>query len=189
MFLLIGLHGKKRSGKDLAASQLYGFSSEEKGSIAFAEPIKLGCMEMFGLSYSQVFGDEKEIIDPRYGKTPREILQWMGTEVIRDQFHKDHWLNLAREKIESFMNKHPKGLLFLTDVRYDNEAELIKSFGGRMIEIRRNQANENKDSHASEQGVSTRFIDAVIENHTNDPDDLFESMENVLCSFVEQSAE
>jgi len=55
---------------------------------SFADPIKYGCKEMFGFSDEQCWGNLKEIVDERYGVTPREILQVMGTEMLREGIQK-----------------------------------------------------------------------------------------------------
>ena len=52
------------------------------------------------------------------------------------------------------------------DVRFDNEAEFIKSLGGKIIEIvRPNAATTKHSDHVTEKGISTPLIDAVIRNN------------------------
>lgn len=84
--ILIGLVAPKRSGKDTAANYLcssYGFKKYN-----FADPLKRGIGEIFGLTYNQLDGDEKEIIDPFWGVTPRELLQKIGTELFQFELPK-----------------------------------------------------------------------------------------------------
>jgi hypothetical protein len=192
MITLIGLTGKKGSGKDLAASTGYGYCGVHR--LSFAEPLKYGCMDMFGLSEFQVFGAGKEVIDPRYNKTPRQILQWLGSDVIRDQFDKEHWTSLTENKIKAIMEDSRKlpassndtTIIFVTDVRFDNEAEMIRKLGGHVIEILRPGKDGGADSHVSEQGVSDALIDIKIDNTTDDPVDLFDKIENALISIMEK---
>ena len=82
--ILIGLVAPKRSGKDTAANYLcsaYGFKKYN-----FADPLKKGVSEIFGLTYDQLNGDDKEKIDPFWGVTPRELFQKIGTELFQYEF-------------------------------------------------------------------------------------------------------
>lgn len=84
--VLIGLVAPKRSGKDTAANYLstsYGFRKYN-----FADPLKKGIGEMFGLSYDQLDGEGKEKIDPYWGVTPRELFQKIGTELFQYELPK-----------------------------------------------------------------------------------------------------
>lgn len=81
--ILIGLVAPKQSGKDTAANYLctaYGFSKYN-----FADPLKNAIGNIFGFSYEQLHGKEKEIVDPFWGVTPRELFQKIGTELF--QYH------------------------------------------------------------------------------------------------------
>lgn len=84
--ILIGLVAPKRSGKDTAANYLcsaYGFKKYN-----FADPLKKGVSEIFGLTYDQLNGDDKEKIDPFWGVTPRELFQKIGTELFQYELPK-----------------------------------------------------------------------------------------------------
>jgi hypothetical protein len=84
--ILIGLVAPKRSGKDTAANYLcssYGFKKYN-----FADPLKKGIGEIFGFSYEQLEGKNKEIIDPFWGVTPRELFQKIGTELFQYELPK-----------------------------------------------------------------------------------------------------
>lgn len=79
--ILIGLVAPKQSGKDTAADYLcqkYHFKKYN-----FADPLKEGIGKMFGFSHDQLYGKDKEIIDPFWGVSPREVLQKMGTEIFQ----------------------------------------------------------------------------------------------------------
>ena len=84
--ILIGLVAPKRSGKDTAANYIcssYGFKKYN-----FADPLKKGIKEIFGLSYEQLEGEEKEKIDPFWGVSPRELFQKIGTELFQYELPK-----------------------------------------------------------------------------------------------------
>ena len=94
---IIGITGKKRSGKDTSGEHLiknFGFTR-----YSFADPLKKGCMEMFGFNADQMWGDTKEVIDERWGVTPREVLQIMGTNLLQFDIHNhtDNLKHIGRE--------------------------------------------------------------------------------------------
>lgn len=81
--ILIGLVAPKQSGKDTAANYLctaYGFKKYN-----FADPLKIAIGNIFGFSYEQLHGKEKESIDPFWEVSPRELFQKIGTELF--QYH------------------------------------------------------------------------------------------------------
>ena len=76
---LIGIIGSKQSGKDTAGTYLineHGFTR-----YAFGDPVKKICQTLFDLSEEQLSNHIlKEKIDPRWGISPREMFQRIGTE-------------------------------------------------------------------------------------------------------------
>jgi hypothetical protein len=125
---VIGLGHKFKSGKDTLADFLiarYGFER-----IAFADALKRGCMELLGLSEAQVFGEEKNVRDPFWGRTPGEILQVVGTDLFRQQFDADVWVKAVHRKI---LNNPQQSRWVITDVRFPNEADFIKEVLGGLI--------------------------------------------------------
>ena len=56
----------------------------------------------------------------------------MGTEVGRDIFHKDFWVI----QLENRLRFHDDPIV-VTDVRFPNEINWIRSVGGKVIEIQR----------------------------------------------------
>ena len=82
--MVIGFCGQTKHGKSTLANyttKKYGFVE-----IAFATPLKLCCMHAFGFTHKQLFGNKKDTVDNYWGVTPREILQFVGTEVFRQNF-------------------------------------------------------------------------------------------------------
>ena len=85
--LLIGLAGAARSGKSTAAAEL----AAQHGFIhyAFAQPLKAMLAEGLNLSAAQLEGAEKEAPLPWLGKSPRELLQTLGSEWGRKLVHRE----------------------------------------------------------------------------------------------------
>jgi hypothetical protein len=85
---IIAICGAKRSGKDVLAKHLVATRGFKK--LSFAEPLKKAVRELFnfndiqvGIDEDNAVGDEKEIIDERWGISPRKALQFFGTEIMQ----------------------------------------------------------------------------------------------------------
>ena len=63
--------------------------------------------------------------------------------------------------------------IIISDVRFDNEAEFIRSLGGKIVKIERTMgsgsSNEGKTTkhsgHITEKGISEKLIDVIVENN------------------------
>ncbi|ARM83971.1 deoxynucleotide monophosphate kinase family protein [Marinobacter salarius] len=162
---LIGVTGKARSGKDTVAKALI----ERFGLVkySFADPMKEGVKVMFGLSEDHVNGDLKEQVIPSIGVSPRRILQTLGTEWGRDIIRNDLWVVLAQKKWEAVKQATDEtfhGGMIVPDVRFEDEAEFIRSNGGTLIHIERDAAQEI-EGHISEAGVKWQKGDARVKNN------------------------
>lgn len=85
---------------------------------------------MFGWTREQLEDyDFKETPEPITGKTPRVILQLMGTDFGRDMLHPELWLRLLAADIERMT---ASGITpVITDVRFENEAAFVRNLGGQ----------------------------------------------------------
>lgn len=127
---LIGFAGKPGSGKDTCADflvQHHGFTKT-----AFAKPLKECCQNLFLLNDEQVNGNSKNVLDSRYGMTPRELLQKLGTDFIREMISKTFWIDRFAEDFE-----HMAKPVVVSDVRFPNEADIIRRMGGIVIYVSR----------------------------------------------------
>lgn len=153
--MIIGLSGRARVGKDTAAWALapLGFAR-----VAFADPMRemLRCL---GLTDADMEGEAKERPVRHLGLSYRRLAQTLGTEWGRS-LDPDLWVNVAMRRIDDLTSTGQH--VVVTDVRFDNEATLIRSLGGMVWRIERDV--ESVASHASENGVNRDLIDAVIRN-------------------------
>lgn len=88
MYRIIAICGEKRSGKDVLAEHLvcnHGYTK-----ISFADPLKIVVKTLFNFTDVQVGideknskGHEKDTIDDNWGISPRQALQFFGTEVLQ----------------------------------------------------------------------------------------------------------
>lgn len=161
--MLIGLVATKGSGKDCMGDYLekeYNFIKTH-----FADPLKEGLRHIFDLNDEQLYGKEKETFDPRWNKTPRELFQIFGTDIMRNIM--SPMLNLGQNiwvyRFKVWYNNHKTKNVVLADCRFNSEAEEIKRLGGILIRIKRKTSMV--DYHISEQEVNGIKVDYVIENN------------------------
>lgn len=155
--LLIGLHGKARSGKDTVGQMLVGYGLDR---VAFADPIKRMLIEGLGLGPEHVDSPLKEQPIPWLGKSPRQLMQTLGTEWGRQLVSSDLWILIAARDIAA-SRMMGRGTV-ITDVRMQDEAEYIRRQGGQIWHIIRH--TDPVAAHSSEQGIPPSLIDRTIDN-------------------------
>lgn len=89
----------------------------------------------------------------------RTLLQYYGTNVIRNHFWHKAFINYTMNK--AFDIRNSKGQCIIADARFENdECEAIKQCGGKIIRVDR---RVNNDNHESEQ-IKISQDDYVIDN-------------------------
>lgn len=160
---LLGLTGRKRSGKDTAAEALGG------EVVTFAYPMKLmlGALLRYqgastDLVEQMLNGDLKETPSPLLGgHTPRFAMQRLGTEWGRTQMGEDFWVSIALNRVEEL--DPPRAII--PDVRFPNEAAAIRARGGEVWRIRRpGRPVSEGDEHSSEVLIDTLDVEREITN-------------------------
>lgn len=159
MASLIGLAGKARSGKDTLANrlQLYGWRR-----LAFADRLKLVTATLAGEPQNLYHDDlTKEQFSQALGTTRRAALQGLG-KAVRDVLDPGIWVRTVLAAWES----GGRAPTVISDVRYDNEAQVIRSVGGIVVEVVRPGAGlaGAAAQHESERGVSEGLVDIEILN-------------------------
>lgn len=184
--MLIGITGKKRSGKDTIAEYLI----KEHGFVdyKFASPIKNLCKDIFLWDDEWVNGAYKETVDSRWGISPREAQQVVGTELFREHLPKTLkgfadtigagvWCARFQYWYESLPNDVN---VIVSDMRFLNEAEIIKNIGGTLWRVERDGLVSN-DTHPSEMEMESIQVDfKILNNHTLEALD-----EATECAFQE----
>lgn len=92
--------------------------------------------------------------------TVRELLQKLGTEGLRTGLHENVWLNAL------FADYTPDSKWIITDVRFPNEAESIKSRGGIIIRVDR-PGLKALNNHPSEKSMDDYKFDYRITNSSS----------------------
>ena len=193
---LFGFAGRAGSGKDTAARIAMVYLAEHgrhrSTAIALADPLKSICSDIFNTAYS-VNGiafhgntaDKNAPLDNIPNWTGRKILQHIGTEGFR-HIAPDIWVHYALNKAHRLLHEGNKAI-FITDVRFKNEAELIQAAGGLIVRIKRDSVddgmNEGIENHASENEISLIPCDYVIDN-AGTLNDLNQKVRNLLCQHL-----
>ena len=154
--MLIGFSGKKGSGKSYFADYLVNNKLFIK--LSFASPLKEITKILFNLSDEDVNDPiKKELINPKFNASPRELMQWLGTDIMREEFNKKFnysgsiWIDSVKDKIKTLLEDNKD--VVIDDVRFQNEVDMIHSLGGIVINLHNdldNTLNNSTSTHSSE---------------------------------------
>lgn len=174
---IIGLCGQAGAGKDTAAKW---FLQRGYGRSGFADPIKFLLNQAFG--WTMADWEDRDWKESRWAvltadsnsrpseTSPRSLAQWLGTEVVRNNFGNDAWVNLWKQQW------HDAGQprLVVADVRFQNEVDAIHKLGGVVLRIVRGpysgrlhfdgDGDRTDTTHDSERTGELRDIDHEIRN-------------------------
>lgn len=144
--IIIGIRGEAGSGKDTVADYLqnnYGFKK-----FSFATALKKIIVILTGWSMDFVNGTNPELrplreteVHPFYKMTCRQMMQFIGTDLLRNQLNSDIWVEAVRNEIKCYIEECKNGevpvepRIVFTDARFPNEALMIQELGGKMYKI------------------------------------------------------
>ena len=74
---------------------------------------------------------EREKIDPRYGKSGRMLLEEIGTDLFRDKYDTETWVNVFRRCAEPLLDAGIN--VVIDDLRYANEYKILNEMGAIII--------------------------------------------------------
>lgn len=103
--------------------------------------------------------------------TIREALQYIGTNLFRDKFHTNCWVN-------ALMNEYKDQQWLITDVRFPNEVQSIVNRGGKMIRV--NRFTKNNDLHESETALDNYNDWHYILDNNGTIEELIEQVKQIL---------
>jgi len=172
--MIVAFAGRKQSGKTTSSDFVKNLYESRGLGIAkqynFADPLKRDvCMNIFGLTYHQCYGDDNsknELVncywpDTKKQMTAREVMQYVGTDVFRKIQH-NVWAGATVSKIQ----KEKPHLALVADCRFPNEVEAIRNVNGLVIKLTRSPFNSD---HASETALDvinydSNNFDYIIDN-------------------------
>ena len=139
--MIIGFVGFIGSGKDTAADYLVNSHGFRRDS--FANTLKDAVSCVFGWDRTLLEGRTaasrqwRDQVDTWWAQrlgiphlTPRWVLQYWGTDVLRKGFHDDIWI----ASLEHKMSKTTDDIV-ISDVRFPNEIQAIHNAGGAVYRI------------------------------------------------------
>lgn len=184
--MIIGLTGQLQVGKDTVADYLvesYGFEK-----VGYADALYECVSALFDIDRETIERFKVEEVECYFSRskewpkvtlthpiTMRQILQRMGTDVVRDIIGKDTWVRILVKKFIDNQNVD----YVVKDVRFDNEANAIhqedwNSFIWRII-----RPGYIGDTHASEAGISNKYVNMEINNDGN-IDKLYNAVDEIM---------
>lgn len=185
---LIGISGRKRSGKDTLAARLishHGFTR-----VSFAEPMRAMLKAQnpivdvregestWDVSYgewqefpgtpepihlTEVLGPEDDWETAKELPEVRRLMQALGTEAGRAILGENVWVDAAARVVDSI-----PGPVVITDVRFPNEADFVERWPGSVtyglfVRVHRPGLPQN-DLHPSETALDDRIANVRVIN-------------------------
>ncbi len=127
MTIIIGLSGKKGAGKN----SVYFLSKILLDADETGKVIKVSMADALKEMARSIGWDGKKDDDGR------RLLQILGTQVVRQCIDDQYWVKAAEGRIKSLVNMaDPPIAIFIPDIRFPNEAEMVKRLGGELWRIR-----------------------------------------------------
>jgi hypothetical protein len=165
--MIIGLSGKKQSGKTTISNMFFDLLGPFCGVHSFAEPLKYIVLTCFVPSEwnwkMDDFNSEenKRKVTP-CGKTVRELLQIIGTDWFRS-IYPDVWVNAFKNDLLCSADTHH----IVTDVRFPNELRAIQNMGGIVIRTLRHPFEDNHPSETALDEVQEHTMDFDSDDVSN----------------------
>jgi len=181
---VIALCGARRTGKDTIANYLvfkYGYEH-----IKITTPLKEICKVLFQFTDEQLETDLKETVDKRWGVSPRQVMQFVGTDMFQYKIQelmpdvgRRFWINSLVEHIRT----QPDKRYVISDLRFHHEMDALGYFMPYIIKVVSNRIQKNNtDTHVSE--CEQKEIKENIYVTNNDTiEDLYKKMDDVFSMF------
>lgn len=193
---IIGLTGRAASGKDTfctIATRLLAQERIPSATIACAGKLKEICTDVFETAYGidrrHFHGtqDDKNELLEQYGLgtwSGRRILQFIGTEGFRHiapTVWSSYMFGAAQRELQLGAR-----VVFVSDVRFLNEANVIQRNKGIIVRMKRPEAddpytNQGIEGHSSEVELLSICEDFVLDNRGGPLEELEAKIRVLLC--------
>lgn len=164
---VVGFTGYSQCGKDTAASFLtergwtrLAFADALRDSVYRLNPLVLTGAGIKNVRVQDIVDDIGwDVAKVEYPEI-RQLLQRMGTEVGRDLYGENFWVDRVLAQIKALSQYSH---YVVTDVRFPNEVDAVRSVGGKVFRIYREGVGA-VNTHISDTGVDDLEVDGVILN-------------------------
>ena len=158
--------------------------------LSMAEPLKNMVMELFDLKRSNCWGsqsdkaepiDHLERINPELPWTGRRLLEFIGTDVMRN-IYPDIWVSAVERRLWSLGlgdSGSPVIPAAICDLRFENEAHMVRRLGGVVIRVSV-PGEESGTEHISGQWFKDANVDGEVIARRGDIEGLKAQLMNVL---------
>lgn len=164
---IIAVNGTIGSGKDTLSSV---FVTDGWQRMSFAKNLKDAISCIFGWDREMLEGNSAESREWRnqpdqywsecFGKpvTPRWVLQYFGTDVVRKFMLDSIWIMSLKKELMQYNSP-----VIITDCRFPNEIAMVRSMGGIIIEVQRDLPSWYDDAVLMNTGLKGADNDTVLE--------------------------
>ena len=180
MVHLIGLSGRRGSGKDTVARILQELQPERRWQIrSFGNSIKAVCAALTGEAVAPYYTQKgKAETAPTFRRTRGEMLQQVG-QALRE-WEPLVWVDAF------FAGLPPDAFVLVPDVRFANEADPIRKRGGLMLRVEGDPLAQRgdgtrDDNHPSEIAMDDYAHFAATLHNTGSRDDLTRQVRELLA--------
>lgn len=170
---IIGILGRSRAGKDSVADLICNICPEYHIQ-RLSYPLKRAVCCLYGYSMDQLENNTKEMVDPRWNKTPRETIQSL-TDYMMGYMGKTFF---TRRLFDMYDQGIIPPHMIIPDIRYEHDIYEIQKRGGIIIKVER---PENNVSHSFE-----RHIDFLVGNHRIINDGSMDQLHEKIKAFLEK---
>jgi hypothetical protein len=104
-------------------------------------------------------------------------MQRMGTEFGREMVHPELWVRRCMNEVAGYTRRAVP--VVISDVRFENEARVIRDQGGVIVHVRRG-VSVSTDTHVSETPLPVLFGDLLVHNNGTCDDLVYNVLDMVV---------
>lgn len=180
---IIGLIGRKRSGKDTTATRLVEAHGFER--VAFADALKAAAYDVNPLIADDGLrlADLVDSVGWEAAKSFTEVrrfLQELGVS-MRRHVNTHIWVDVVRDRL--VRARYTGERVVVTDVRFPNETSLIEEFGGVVVKIERPglPTDDAASQHISERALDD-YLPAIILHNDSTIEALYRAVDEMMSA-------